>query len=162
MAAPNETIHAVIQNGIVVNIIVADAAWAEENYPGSVDITGMNPEPGIGWSYDGTTFTPPVIPPPEPTPPPTQFSTQGFRARYTKDELITVDNYADFPGISDSDRQLMLSIQTSIMSASIIDITAQNVIDAVNDEARIGLITTQRAAEILDPNSLPPTGERGF
>lgn len=50
---------AVINGGNVVNVILAD------EWPDGVDITDMNPKPGIGWAYDGQTFTapPPVIPP---------------------------------------------------------------------------------------------------
>lgn len=57
--------YAVIQNGVVSNIVLAEPEFAAEQgwiqCPEGVD---------IGWAYDGQTATPPVeIPEPEPTPP---------------------------------------------------------------------------------------------
>ena len=151
--------YAVITSGYVTDILVADQSFIDEFYPGSPQIDQLNPKPGIGWAYDGANFTPPSTSPPVTVAPqpPTVFDTQGFRARYTLDELIATDNYAQWPGISTADAQQMLTIKQSFATASQIDITAQNVIDSVNFEASLGMITTQRAAEILDPNSAPPT-----
>lgn len=47
---------AIIENGVVVNVIIGEV-------PGSIPCG----EAGIGWSYDGETFSAP--PPPEPEPP---------------------------------------------------------------------------------------------
>lgn len=51
-----ENLQAVIKNGKVENIIVADAR------PDGIDVTATDPRPGVGWSYDGTTFTAPPAP----------------------------------------------------------------------------------------------------
>jgi hypothetical protein len=152
-----EQTHAVIENGYIVNVVVADQAFMDQWYPGSVDITGMDPMPGIGWSYDGTTFAPPEAPQPEPVPPPVSFSTQHFRARYTLDELMMVDNYVNYLA-KKKDLEKMFTINTSMVANDTINITNQNVIDAVNFEVQMGLITPERAAQILDPNSPPPAG----
>jgi hypothetical protein len=55
--------YAVIQNGIVTNIIVADTKEIAETVTGLTCIENENLPGtlGIGWSYDGTTFTAPVI-----------------------------------------------------------------------------------------------------
>lgn len=50
--------YAVIQNGVVVNIVEAAPDFAAAQ--GWVKLTGA----GIGWTYDGSTFSPP--PPPQP------------------------------------------------------------------------------------------------
>ena len=47
---------AIIENGVVVNVI-------KGSIPGSIECP---PEVGPGWTYDGSTFTPPPAPEPEP------------------------------------------------------------------------------------------------
>ena len=76
-------IIALIENGTVVNTIVADS------WPEGVDITDITPRPGPGWTYDGETFAPPA--PVEPviatTPRMTHF---GFLSRLTPAERTAV------------------------------------------------------------------------
>jgi hypothetical protein len=58
--------YAIIENGVAVNVVVADAELAAQN--GWIAC----PQAGPGWKYDGTTFTEPdpiVI---EPAPAPTK------------------------------------------------------------------------------------------
>ncbi len=56
---------ALIDNGHVAGIIVADLAFAQSvpEYAGCVDVTAF-PEVGIGWNYSGGVFTAPEAPPP--------------------------------------------------------------------------------------------------
>jgi hypothetical protein len=56
--------YAVIANGVVENVIVWDG---QSEYPGSDSLINLESIPwvGPGYTYDGTTFTPP----------PTHFST---------------------------------------------------------------------------------------
>jgi len=62
---------AIIESGVVVNVIIG-------SIPGSVECPK---EVGIGWSYDGSTFTAPPEPEPEPAPPITRIERrQGLRA----------------------------------------------------------------------------------
>ena len=64
---------AIIKDGIVTNVIVG-------TIPGSIECP---PEVGIGWTYDGSIFTPPPAPEPEPDPAPpvTRIERrQGLRA----------------------------------------------------------------------------------
>jgi hypothetical protein len=53
--------YAVIKDGIVNNIIVADTKEIAETVTGltCIEYTDENPA-GIGWSYDGSVFTAPV------------------------------------------------------------------------------------------------------
>jgi|GEM_PF-3517146 len=59
LSASSEMVYAVIQNGVVVNTIVASQPFVDANYPGSPRIDTITPQPGIGWGYDGTTWTAP-------------------------------------------------------------------------------------------------------
>lgn len=58
--------YAEITDGKVTNVAVCDdPSFAEQmGWIGPIDT--LTPEPGIGWSYDGTTWTPPTSPPPTP------------------------------------------------------------------------------------------------
>jgi hypothetical protein len=52
---------ALIQNNSVINIIQNCDAYITNqasNYQYIIDITIMNPQPQVGWTYNGTTFTP--------------------------------------------------------------------------------------------------------
>lgn len=58
-----EKIFALIKNGVVVNTIVADDDFIdqiEDQYDHCVDTSDMIQRPPIGWSYDGSNFTPPA------------------------------------------------------------------------------------------------------
>lgn len=55
--------YALIKNGIIQNVIVADSDVAAQ-YVGDYDYVVQIPDspgsPFIGWSYDGSSFTPPA------------------------------------------------------------------------------------------------------
>ena len=57
--AASKTVYAVIQDGVVTNTVVADQAFIDQHYPGSPRIDNVTPQPGIGWGYDGSTWTAP-------------------------------------------------------------------------------------------------------
>jgi hypothetical protein len=59
--------YVVIKNGIVDNVIVADTKEIAEMVTGlsCIEIYNEPGDPGIGWLYDGTNFTAPVIEIPE-------------------------------------------------------------------------------------------------
>lgn len=59
---------AVIKDGLVDNVIVADTKEIAEIVTGllCVEYENIPGAPGIGWSYDGSVFTAPVVE--EPTP----------------------------------------------------------------------------------------------
>jgi hypothetical protein len=59
--------YAIIKDGLVANVVVADAEFAATQ--GWVEC----PTAGPNWKYDGTTFTEPdPVPEPAPTPAPTK------------------------------------------------------------------------------------------
>ena len=58
--------YAIIENGVAVNVVVADAQLAAEN--GWIEC----PDAGPGWTNDDGVFTAPVVVEPEPIPAPTK------------------------------------------------------------------------------------------
>ena len=58
--------YAIIENGVAVNVVVADAELAAQN--GWIAC----PDAGPGWKYDGTNFTEPDPVAVEPAPAPTK------------------------------------------------------------------------------------------
>ena len=59
---------AVIENGVVINVVMADEGWDSRPVHGpgttAVHLTGLTEHSvNIGWTYDGTTFAPPSPPP---------------------------------------------------------------------------------------------------
>jgi hypothetical protein len=75
---------AIVDSGVVVNLIVADA------WPGGIDVTDLTPRPGPGWTYDGQVFAPPspVEPVTATTPRMTHY---GFLARLTLPEHVAIE-----------------------------------------------------------------------
>jgi len=55
--------YAVIKNGIITNVIVSESQEIAESITGlaCVEFQLEPGAPGIGWSYNGTDFTAPVI-----------------------------------------------------------------------------------------------------
>lgn len=60
--------YGIIENGVVVNAVVADAEFATAN-----GLIALDDQAGPGWKYDGSTFTEPdPVPIQEATPIPTK------------------------------------------------------------------------------------------
>lgn len=55
--------YALIQNGIIINTVMAASTDPQDSNYTWIDITNINPQPGIGWTYDGANFTGPMITP---------------------------------------------------------------------------------------------------
>ena len=54
---------AVIEDGVVTNVILADSLAIAQEVTGKTCVEYTNESPaGIGWSYDGSTFTAPAAP----------------------------------------------------------------------------------------------------
>ena len=77
---------AIIENGIVRNVILADA------WPGAIDVTDANPRPGPGWTFDGQAFAPPApVAPVVPTT--TKMTHLGFLDRMLPDEWARFESF---------------------------------------------------------------------
>jgi len=50
-------VYALIQNGVVVNTVLANSTDPQDSNYTWVNITSIVPQPSTGWSYSGTTFT---------------------------------------------------------------------------------------------------------
>ena len=55
--------YAVIKDGVINNVIVADTQEIAETVTGlaCVEVPNESGAPGIGWAYDGAEFTAPVV-----------------------------------------------------------------------------------------------------
>lgn len=126
----------------VANIAIADDPL---NVDGIwIDITGMDPEPGIGWSYVNGQFSPPPAPP-APPPQPNII---------TKIAMITRFTDAEFVGI-------LAAAKTDVevegwyarfSAASTINLDDQRTQDGINMLVSKNLLTQARATAILtDP-----------
>lgn len=54
-------VWALILNGLVVNTVLASDQDIKDPAYVWIDITNLNPQPCIGWSYDGNNFIPPEV-----------------------------------------------------------------------------------------------------
>ncbi len=54
--------YAVIKDGLVTNVIVAESKEIAESVTGltCVEVNNEPGAPGIGWSYDGSSFSAPI------------------------------------------------------------------------------------------------------
>jgi hypothetical protein len=51
-----------IHNGLVINTQVIEPEDDLERCYNWINITGLCPMPGVGWTYDGASFSPPAAP----------------------------------------------------------------------------------------------------
>lgn len=82
---------ALILSGVVINIVSWDGVspWTPDPSYTVVDITSQ-PQVAIGWSYDGTNFTAPILPPP---PPPLPLNQQYTASEYGQ---YLIDQFTEF------------------------------------------------------------------
>lgn len=55
-------LYAKISSGVVVNTQICESTDVFNPSFIWVDLTSINPQPGIGWTYNGTTFIAPTLP----------------------------------------------------------------------------------------------------
>lgn len=78
--------RAIINAGKVTQVIIADETWPE-----GIDITDVVPRPGIGWDYNGSTFTAPPYVEPTPVPEIRHITELSFWQRFTQAERVGID-----------------------------------------------------------------------
>ena len=129
--------YAIIDGGVVDNIAVAETPL----YPDWVDVTDADPAPGIGWLYDGTTFT---------APPPVQtwdisrvalqnrfpVTSNGVSTKYDLMTLFLTDTaYANSLGVSGQDlidqRALIITGNNRLGTAEYVNLQSQQTIEYI-------------------------------
>jgi hypothetical protein len=147
---PTPQVYAILNdvNTVVVNTIIADAAFVAANYPAAIRIDTITPQPGIGWTFAAGVFSPPApVAPPAPLPS-TVFTRLQFRQIFTQAEIQALDNVAT-SGLSAAVKAAVNTYMTTFAQADLIDLTTPYVATAINAAATAGLITPARAAAIL-------------
>ena len=141
------SIYAVIENGVVTNVIKAS------NWPGGVDITGMSPRPNIGWTYDGTDFAPPASSTEEVDGPGPFLSNYAFDMRFTLPERIAIKRAALGTDSAGTPTDTALAVQTNLERAAkarYVNPNRQATRNGVMQFVALGILTEARAIEILD------------
>lgn len=136
--------YLLIRNGVVQNRVIALPDWADAQDAAGVwdyviDVqTVVGVDPGPGWAYDGSTFTPPAAPVEGPV---RVIPFLDFMRRWERPErnglrqaMKTNQNIEDFV--------MMLQL------AGVVDLDDQDVIDRLNQAETAGILGPGRAAEI--------------
>lgn len=140
--------QAITTNGIVTNVIVADA------WPDAVDVTDLTPRPGPGWLYNGVTFTAPLPPPPVAV---TEIERANLLARLTPVELHAWIRAANRAGATNSpvvaDRNALYAWTRWQAMNGNVDMASADIKGLANVWIALGM-TPARAAELLVPLAL--------
>lgn len=129
--------YAIIENGKVINIAIADAPMG----PNWV----QNDTAGIGWSYNGTVFTAPVQPPAPVQP--RHITRLAFLSRFTDAEAVAIDLAsigATVPAAS------MRRYTSKVNASTFIDLDRADTRAGVIALEGAGLLAAGRALVILD------------
>lgn len=136
----SETIFAIVENDVIINTVVADVSY---DNPSAVNITDLDPRPGIGWVLDQGVF---VDPDPQPEPEPRQsirsttYPAQDFLRNFT----VTERN-----GIFSSTNVVIVDFLNMLQFSKVVDITDNYTINFMNTLVSEGIITQTRYDEIL-------------
>ena len=137
-----------IENNKVLNTVLCDENYAYE-FPGYIRVDNLSPQPGPEWTYSNGTFTPP--PPAPPPPPQTVFTKFEFRSRFTLQELVGIDNAGANPTLTPEQKEILNTIGKNFEVAADVDLTHPQTIQGVEYLASVGLLTQERATQILTP-----------
>lgn len=148
----------IIENGVVTNAIMADLAWAQQQYPQAE--AREHELAGPGWMLvDEELQAPPTVPEPEPEPQSRHITRLAFRNRFTQAELITLEIAGlDDPSATMAQRQLSAAVrvmQRQVSEASYIDLDRADTRTGVIQLEAAGLLAPGRALEILDAEIQP-------
>lgn len=140
-------VFAVVELGVVVNVIVADA-WAK-----AVDITALEPRPSVGWLYDGEVFSPPpYVEPVIPTT--TKMTHLGFLDRMQPDE------WGRFEGLLSASAEARFA-KAKFDIARDVDVSRTDVVTFAYTLRAVGvLLTDERVTALLAP--IPVTSEHAL
>ena len=147
-----ENIYASINNGVVTNTFIGTESFVNSYYPDAIRIDTLQEVPSIGWTYENGLFYAP-IPPTPPTPEPKSWYTKlEFRTKFTLEELVGIDNFMLSPTLTNQQKATINSIiKTFDSSGDSVYLLSDLTIFGVNYLVDCGLLTQQRATEILTP-----------
>jgi len=149
-------LYALIKDGFVYNIIGTDDA----DWPEGIDITDLENPPSIGWTYsEDAGFAPPEpdneSAPPESNPAPTRriISDLAFDRRFTLQERKDIELASQHNPNADAEQNeqaaILRVIQVRADKALFIDLDDPETQSGVMFMEQLGLLTTERAIEIL-------------
>ena len=144
--------YALIKNGLVEQVIVSDAEFAQSIARKWDAVTPAPEGCAIGWAWDGEAFTPPAPPPaPEPTPSPKHITRLAFLNRFTDAEAISID----LASIGATAQEAGLRrYMNKVNAATFIDLARPDTRAGVQALEAGGVLAAGRAAEILDSDIL--------
>ena len=144
--------YALIKNGLVEQVIVSDAEFAQSIARKWDAVTPAIDGCAIGWAWDGEAFTPPAPPPaPEPTPRPKHITRLAFLNRFTDAEAISID----LASIGATAQEAGLRrYMNKVNAATFIDLARPDTRSGVQALEAGGVLAAGRAAEILDSDIL--------
>jgi hypothetical protein len=130
--------YAIIENGIVSNVVMADDGWTA---PAGVQAVKASDDVGIGYAYADGAFTPPAAPTPPAPPALTIYSTLDYFSKFTDAEYQAV-------------RTGPVAIQRGLdmlIAAQYVDVTDPRVTEYLSALVTGGIINDARKAELLEP-----------
>lgn len=143
--------YALINNGIVLNVIDSDAEFAAtiQGYEHVI----ASEDAQVGWSYDGNTLSAPTVPPaPEPVAD-ARVTRLAFRNRFTQPEKVALELAAlDDPSAAMAQRQQAAALRVylaDVDAATFIDLSRPDTMAGVQALEAMSLIAAGRADEIL-------------
>jgi len=132
--------YAIVENNEVTNVTLWDGT-TEWSPPEGTIAVACSDDVGPGWTYDGSTFSPPV-PEPEPVPEPTILNNVDFLRLFTQAERINI-RAASAVNATIADYQYMLD------AAVTVNLQDPDILSGVPLLEQAGLIGQGRAAQIL-------------
>lgn len=96
----------IIKNGVVINTIISTVADAKSAYPGDVCVEAETG--GVGWLFDGSTFTAPPVP--EKTPEQLREIAKAARAVAVENITVTTQAGNTFDGDETAHRRMTSAI----------------------------------------------------
>jgi len=155
-------IYALLSGSTVYNIIETDA----DGWPEGIDITELDPRPSIGWTYsEEAGFIAPVqASEPDITPAPESniITNLAFDRRFTLQERVEIELESQHDPAADMEQRAQAAtlrvIQERAKKALFIDLADPETQSGVMYMEQVGLLTTERAIEILTAPIQP--GER--
>ena len=140
------TWYALVRDNVVASVVdlaTEDDVYAVAGqYQNVVDLTTVTPTPEVGWAFAPAGFTQP----PGAAQGKTRITRLALRQRFTMVEKATLYTVAATPqGVA------LRVFLDDLASSTYVDLSRADTIAGINYLAAAGLITTARAAEILNP-----------